>query len=147
MIECCIYHTRKLFRLIILYFRINVHRRFAVLMSSQILNCFRINPCIKKIGYVCMSQLMGRHFKIQTVNNLGIVLLMSSQSWCNRVLDVLYKLIRELSISADSIFYPEKPSKDSEVENLLRMLSACDERSLEVVKATVKALIDTAPEK
>lgn len=61
--------------------------------------------------------------------------------------DVLYKLIRELSISADSIFYPEKPSKDSEVENLLRMLSACDERSLEVVKATVKALIDTAPEK
>ena len=61
--------------------------------------------------------------------------------------DVLYKLIRELSISADSIFYPEKPSKDSEVENLLRMLSACDERSLKVVKATVKALIDTAPEK
>ena len=60
--------------------------------------------------------------------------------------DVLYKLIRELSISADSIFYPEKPSKDSEVENLLRMLSACDERSLEVVKATVKALIHTAPQ-
>lgn len=60
--------------------------------------------------------------------------------------DVLYKLIRELSISADSILYPEKPSKDSEIENLLRMLSACDERSLEVVKATVKALIDTAPQ-
>ena len=60
--------------------------------------------------------------------------------------DVLYKLIRELSISADSIFYPEKPSKDSEIENLLRMLSACDARSLEVVKATVKALIDTAPQ-
>ena len=61
--------------------------------------------------------------------------------------DVLYKLIRELSILPDLIFYPEKPSKDSEVENLLRMLSACDERSLEVVKATAKALIDTAPEK
>ena len=61
--------------------------------------------------------------------------------------DVLHKLVRELNISADSIFYPEKPSKDSEVENLLRMLSACDERSLEVVKATAKALIDTAPEK
>ena len=27
------------------------------------------------------------------------------------------------------------------------MLSVCDERSLEVVKATAKALIDTAPEK
>lgn len=60
---------------------------------------------------------------------------------------LLYKIIRELSIDPDSIFYPEKPTKDSEVENLLRMLSDCDERSLEVVKATVKALIDTAPEK
>lgn len=61
--------------------------------------------------------------------------------------DVLCKLIRELSISPDAIFYPEKPLKDSEVENLIRMLYSCDERSLEVVKATAKALIDTAPEK
>ena len=61
--------------------------------------------------------------------------------------NVLFKLIRKLNILPDSIFYPEKPSKDSEVENLLRMLSVCDERSLEVVKATAKALIDTAPEK
>ena len=61
--------------------------------------------------------------------------------------DVLYRLIRELSISPDSIFYPEKPSKDSEVENLLRVLSVCDRRSLEVIKATAKALISTASEK
>lgn len=61
--------------------------------------------------------------------------------------DVLFKLIRELNISPDKIFYPEKPSKDSEVENLIRMLYNCDERSLEVIKATVKALIDTASEK
>lgn len=54
---------------------------------------------------------------------------------------VLYKLIRELDISPDLIFYPEKPSKESEVENLVRMLYRCDERFLEVVKATVKALI------
>lgn len=58
--------------------------------------------------------------------------------------DILYKLIRELSISPDLIFYPEKPSKESEVENLIRMLYNCDERSLEVVKATAKALIGTA---
>ena len=61
--------------------------------------------------------------------------------------DVLYKLTRKLSIPTDMIFYPEKPSKDSEIENLLRMLSECDERSLEVVKATVKALIETTPKK
>lgn len=58
--------------------------------------------------------------------------------------DILYKLIRELSIVPDLIFYPERSSKDSEVENLIRLLYNCDERSLEVVKATAKALIDTA---
>ena len=57
--------------------------------------------------------------------------------------DVLYGLIRELSISSDLIFYPEKPTKDSEIENLLRILSDCDERALAVVKATAKAFIET----
>ena len=61
--------------------------------------------------------------------------------------EVLYKLVRELSIPSDLIFYPEKPSKDSEIENLLRMLYNCDEQSLEVVKATVIALIDMASKK
>ena len=59
--------------------------------------------------------------------------------------DVLHKLIRELSISPDSIFYPEKLPKNSEIEGLLRMLSTCDARSLGVVKAIVRTLIDTAP--
>ena len=58
--------------------------------------------------------------------------------------DVLYKLIRELSITSDSIFYPEKPTKDSEIENLIRLIYNCDERSLEVIKATAKALIEVA---
>ena len=61
--------------------------------------------------------------------------------------DVLYKLIRELSISPDSIFYPERSDKDSEIENLIRRLYSCDERSLEVIKATAIALIDTAQRK
>ena len=58
--------------------------------------------------------------------------------------DVLYKLMRELSITSDSIFYPEKPTKDSEIENLIRLIYNCDERSLEVIKATAKALIEVA---
>lgn len=60
--------------------------------------------------------------------------------------DVLYKLIRELAISADLIFYPERPDKDNEAENLIRLLYNCDKRSLEVVKATAKALIKTTSE-
>lgn len=65
----------------------------------------------------------------------------------NPSFDVLYRLIRELNISSEEIFYPEKPSKDSEIEDILRMLSDCDERSLDVVRATAKALIETAPKK
>ena len=58
--------------------------------------------------------------------------------------DVLYGLIRELSISPDSIFYPERLATDSELENLIRRLYNCDERSLEVIKATANALLETA---
>lgn len=57
--------------------------------------------------------------------------------------DVLNKLIHELSIDPERIFYPDKPSKESEVENLARMLYECDERALKVVKATIKTLIET----
>lgn len=57
--------------------------------------------------------------------------------------DVLYKLIRELSMSADSIFYPEKPSKESEIEDFIRMLYNCDERSMKIVTATAKAAIES----
>ena len=61
--------------------------------------------------------------------------------------EVLYKLIRELAISPNLIFYPEKASADTEVENLIRLLYNCDDRALEVVKATAKALLDTAAKK
>lgn len=57
--------------------------------------------------------------------------------------DVLNKLVHELSIPPEKIFYPEKPSKESEVEKLARMLYSCDERGLKVVRATIKALIET----
>ena len=56
--------------------------------------------------------------------------------------EVLYKLIRILTISPDSIFYPETPSNDSEIENLVRLLHSCDDHSLKVVRATVEALLE-----
>ena len=62
--------------------------------------------------------------------------------------DVLTKLIRELSIAPDTIFYPEKSSvdDDAELEALLRLLYHCDKRSLTVIKVTAKALINTFPD-
>ena len=59
--------------------------------------------------------------------------------------EVLKKLVRELAIDANAIFYPEKPSKDSEIENLVRMLYGCNERSMEIIKATVKATLESQP--
>lgn len=57
--------------------------------------------------------------------------------------DVLKKLVRELSIDANSIFYPEKPSKDSEIDDLVRMLYNCDDRSMKIIRATVKAVLES----
>ena len=57
--------------------------------------------------------------------------------------DVLYRLIRELAISPDLIFYPEKPYVDSESEEIVRMLYKCDERSMHVIRATIKAVIES----
>ena len=55
--------------------------------------------------------------------------------------EILYALIRELSIAPDLIFYPEKPAKDAEVEELIRKLYRCDRHSLDVVQATINALL------
>lgn len=41
--------------------------------------------------------------------------------------DILYKLIRVLSISPDLIFYPEKNSEISEIDTPIRTLCNCDQ--------------------
>lgn len=59
--------------------------------------------------------------------------------------DVLYAIIRTLAISPDLIFYPERPSKDSEIKNLVRLLHSCDDKSLSVVRATIEAFLEIQP--
>lgn len=58
---------------------------------------------------------------------------------------VLCRLIRELAISPELLFYPEKSTQDSEVDALIRKLATCDERAIKVARATIQSLIDTAP--
>jgi len=55
--------------------------------------------------------------------------------------DILYKLIRELGIPADSIFYPEMKLNLSEKEQLIHMISQCDEHNLQVLLETTAALL------
>ena len=56
--------------------------------------------------------------------------------------DVLYRLIRELAIPPDLIFYPEKLTDDSEMDAFIRTLYSCDEHSMAIIKATVKAALE-----
>lgn len=56
--------------------------------------------------------------------------------------DVLFRLVRELGISADTIFYPENQHADTNVEQLVRLLYMCDDRELKIATVTIKALID-----
>ncbi|MPL87842.1 hypothetical protein SDC9_33852 [bioreactor metagenome] len=56
--------------------------------------------------------------------------------------DVLFRLVRELGISADTIFYPENQHPNTKVEQLVRSLYLCDERDLKIATATIQALID-----
>ena len=55
-------------------------------------------------------------------------------------MEVLFKLVRTLKISADTIFYPECKSVDSEAMKLARLIYQCDEREIDVLLATVEAL-------
>ena len=56
---------------------------------------------------------------------------------------VLFKLIRALKISADTIFFPEIQHTDKKKEHLIHMIQLCDERNLQIATATIKALLDT----
>ena len=56
---------------------------------------------------------------------------------------VLFRLIRELGISADAIFFPEGKCIKTEVDQIIRSLCLCDERDLKIVTATIKAILDT----
>lgn len=57
--------------------------------------------------------------------------------------DVLYRLIRVLSIPADSAFYLERAIRDPEVEEIVHMLYSCDEHSLQIVRATPRAALES----
>ncbi len=56
--------------------------------------------------------------------------------------DVLFRLVRELGISADSIFYPENQHADNKIEQIMRLLYQCDDRELKIATATIKALLE-----
>ena len=57
--------------------------------------------------------------------------------------DLLFRIIRELEISADIIFYPEYGHDSAEVKKLQLLLSKCDEQDIAVITATLQSLLHT----
>lgn len=56
-------------------------------------------------------------------------------------IDVLYKIVVELSLSLDNVFLPTK-SEDTELyQRTVFLLSQCDEKQLKVVCATIEAML------
>jgi transcriptional regulator with XRE-family HTH domain len=57
-------------------------------------------------------------------------------------IDVLYKLVRELNLSVDAMFYPEKNRENKELQQLVRLLERCGEREIRAITALVEALLE-----
>lgn len=55
--------------------------------------------------------------------------------------NLLFRLIRELEIPADSIFYPEQGYDRAEAERLWLLLEKCDEREISAITATLQTLL------
>jgi len=57
--------------------------------------------------------------------------------------EVLYKIIRQLNISADSIFYPEKNLPGAQLAHLIHLLEQCGENEIAAVTALLETLLQT----
>ena len=56
--------------------------------------------------------------------------------------ELLFRIIRELEIPADTIFYPENEKNHPALEKLQLYLSRCDEKDVNVIIATLQSLLE-----
>lgn len=63
--------------------------------------------------------------------------------------EVFEKAMHYFNLSADSVIYPKKSQDDSTYQQIIRILSLCNEKQLRVILATAQALLtmDEIPSK
>ena len=97
-----------------------------------------------KLGSVIKSARLGKHLtQKQLAERLSITphYLMSIENKQQiPSSDLLFRIIRELEISADMIFYPENEHANPLIKKLQVLLSKCDERDVTVIIATLQSL-------
>ena len=59
-------------------------------------------------------------------------------------LELYYKICRKMHISADSCIFPQDQNQTSAYNDLLLLISQCDESGINVLRATAEALIKEA---
>lgn len=59
-------------------------------------------------------------------------------------LELYYKICRNMHISADSCIFPQDQNQTSAYNDLLLLISQCDESGINVLRATAEALIKEA---
>jgi len=59
--------------------------------------------------------------------------------------DLLYRLVRELTIPADLIFYPESSPTHMGCERTAAMLHKCNEKEISIIAATLQFILDGKP--
>jgi len=57
--------------------------------------------------------------------------------------DLLYDMIRELKIDANTIFFPERSSVSVETDYLISHLHQCSKRDIIAITALVESLVNT----
>ena len=58
--------------------------------------------------------------------------------------EVLYKLVRALSISSDMIFYPEMMKKNIKLDRLYHMLLKCNDKDIGYIEIIIAAMLSNA---
>ena len=57
--------------------------------------------------------------------------------------ELLFRLVRELTIPADTIFYPELGQERSKIEKFRIILAQCDAREVSAVATALQSLLDS----
>ena len=55
--------------------------------------------------------------------------------------DVLFRIIRTLSISTERIFYPESTNQSQNISRITRLLYLCDEKTIKGIESLIKELL------
>ena len=106
-----------------------------------------MNKISDKLGSVIKSARMDKHLtQKQVAKRLSITphYLMSIENKQQIPSgDLLFRIIRELEIPADTIFYPEHEHDSAVIKKLQILLRKCDEQDINAIIATLQSLLQT----